>query len=149
MLKPHPARVACLEDESGCWMMQIGAPCLLCIGLHVPPDGPDGTYVHADTARRGLELIKLLQFDLAVVSPRPIGMSIPQLVRQMRIIAPHLKWVLASDADPKFGITQQDELAARCNGAVAVLDQVSDFSELLSLASGVRSRFRTQFALEA
>ncbi len=129
-------------------MTQATAPCLLCIGLSVPPDGPDGTYVHADTARRGLELIKLLQFDLAVVSPGEIGMSIPQFVRQMRVVAPWLKWVLAS-TQKSSPITAQDELAARCNGALAVIDEIDAFDELLTLATSVRSRSRRTVALEA
>jgi hypothetical protein len=129
-------------------MTQATAPCLLCIGLDVPPDGPDGTYVHADSARRGLELLKLLQFDLVVVSPGEIGMSIPQLVRQMRVVSPWLKWVLASTKTSE-PITSQDELAARCNGALAVIDEIDTFDELLTLASGVRSRSRRTVALEA
>lgn len=129
-------------------MTQATAPCLLCIGLSVPPDGPEGTYVHADTARRGLELLKLLQFDLVVVAPGQIGMSIPQLVRQMRVVAPWLKWVLASTRTSP-PITAQDELAARCNGALAVIDEISAIDELLSLASSVRSRSRATVALEA
>jgi hypothetical protein len=129
-------------------MTNVTAPCLLCIGLSVPPDGPDGTYVHADTARRGLELIKLLQFDLVVVAPGEIGMSVPQFVRQMRVVAPWLKWVLASTrtSDP---VTTQDELAARCNGALAVIDEIESFDELLTLASSVRMRSRRPVPLEA
>ncbi len=132
-------------------MTQETAPCLLSVGLDVPSDGPDASYVFAENAFRALELMKLLRFDLVVVSPDGLGgMSVPHLVRQMRVIAPWQKWVLAAaDANGECGLTQQDELAARCNGALAVIDEVNDWSEVCSLASSVRSRSRREFALEA
>ena len=134
-------------------MTQESAPCLLSVGLEVPDDGADGSYVFAGNAFRALELMKLLRFDLVVVAPGGVGMSIPHLVRQMRVIAPWQKWVLAANGNVsggnEGGLTQQDELAARCNGALAVIDEVNDWSEVCALASGVRGRSRPPAALEA
>jgi hypothetical protein len=111
------------------------APCLLSVCLDVPADSSAGSFVYADGAGRALELLKLLRADLVVVSPAAMdGSSLPVWVRRMRAIAPWQKWVLAGD-----GITSRDELAARCNGALAVLDQPvpDDWSELIALARGV------------
>jgi hypothetical protein len=112
------------------------APSLLSVGLDVPPDAPDGSFVSAESAGRALELMKLLRFDLVVVSPELAGMSIPHFARQLRLVAPWQKWVLATSAGE--GLTMQDELAARCNGALAVIDDVGDWSELLALAARCR-----------
>ncbi|MBC7783825.1 MAG: hypothetical protein H7144_08290 [Burkholderiales bacterium] len=79
--------------------------------------------------------MKLLHFDLMVVAPAIEDLSIPMFVRQMRTIAPWLKWVLAGP-----GITSQLELAARANGALAVIDDLADWSELETLVATVRQR---------
>ena len=39
----------------------------------MPPDAPDGSFVSAESAGRALELMKLLRFDLVVVSPELPG----------------------------------------------------------------------------
>jgi hypothetical protein len=123
-------------------MTQESAPCLLSVGLNVPPDGPDGSYVYADSAGRALELMKLLRFDLVVVSPELAGMSIPHFARRLRMIAPYQKWALATVNGEV--LTQQDELAARCNWALAVIDDVGNWSEIAGLAGKSRSAARRQ-----
>lgn len=119
-------------------------PCILSVG-HTPPADHDGaSFVHATSGGRALELMKLLRFDLVVLSPGVNDVSIPLLIRQMRVIAPWQKWVLVGP-----GITDPMELASRCNGVLAVIDELSDWSELESLALTVGRRQRMPVAADA
>jgi hypothetical protein len=91
--------------------------------------------VFAQSGGRAIELMKLLRFDLVVATPGGLDLPIPVLSRQMRAISPWQKWALCGP-----DITDQDELAARCNGALAVLDDVGDWSEFEQMAANVRRR---------
>lgn len=117
-------------------MIDDVVPCLLCVRLPVPQDDDEASYIHAETLTRGLELISLLQIALVVVGPSggKDRITIEQFVRRMRVISPWLKWAMACDPQAGQTLTRQDELAARCNGAMAVVDDVGDFSELRLLA---------------
>jgi len=124
--------------------MSEAVPSVLSVGLIAPSDNDRASYVNANSGSRALELMNLLHFDLLVVAPRLGDLSIAMLVRQARIISPWMKWVLAGP-----GITSQDEIAARCNGVLAVLDDLNDWTELESLASSARRHSYRPVAIEA
>lgn len=127
-----------------CLMPEVPAPCILSVGHEPPPDSPRASYVFAPTGGRALELMKLLRFDLIVATPGGIDLSVPILVRQMRAISPWQKWALVGP-----DISDQDELAARCNGALAVLDDRGDWSEFEQMAANVRRRNGRTLAAQA
>ncbi len=87
-------------------------------------------------------MMSLLRFALVVVGPSggKDRITIEQFVRRMRVISPWLKWAMACDPQSGQTLSRQDELAARCNGAMAVMDNVGDFSELRLLAMDLMSR---------
>jgi len=123
--------------------MSEALPSVLSVGLVAPGDNDRASYVNASSGGRALELLKLLHVDLLVVAPRLGDLSIAMLVRQARIISPWLKWVLAGP-----DISTQDEVAARCNGALAVIDDPNDWTELESLAASVRKHSYRPVAVE-
>lgn len=125
-------------------MPEISQPCILSVGQVPPADHDRASFVHATSGARALELMKLLRFDLVAISPGVNDASIPQLIRQMRVIAPWQKWVLVGP-----GITDPMELASRCNGVLAVIDDVGDWSGIESLASSVSRRQMRPAALQA
>lgn len=127
-------------------MTEVVSPCLLCLGLSVPTDSPDAVYVQAESPERALELLRLLRFDLVVIAAGVTHAPLSGFIRPMRRICPDMKWVLVStsDSDP---ILPQNELDARCHGALAVLDLVQGWDDLLELAWSVRKRSGSSLAL--
>lgn len=120
-------------------MTEVVSPCLLCLGLSVPTDSPDAVYVQAESPERALQLLRLFRFDLVVVTVGTISRPLPEFIRQIRQVCPDMKWVLVSTpgSDP---ILPQDELEARCHGALAVLDLVQGLDDLTDLVCSVRKR---------
>jgi DNA-binding response OmpR family regulator len=127
-------------------MTELESPCLLCIGLPVPTDGPDGTYVQAESGYQALELARFMRFDLLVVTVGTLSMSLNEFLRRMRERSREVKWVLVSTpwSSP---IRPEDELLARSNGVLAVLDLVQGLDDLLELARSIRRRSGSSLVL--
>jgi hypothetical protein len=93
-------------------------------------------YVAVLTNAGALELLKLLQVDLLVATaadPMPLML----FAARMRKVSPWQRWLLTGP-----DLTDQDEVTARCNGALAVIDCPGDWSEIQAIAARVGRRTR-------
>jgi CheY-like chemotaxis protein len=92
----------------------------LCVALiEEPPIGVHLTSV--DTGAKAIELLRILRFDLVLLSASVPDMSPWQLAAQIRRFWPWQRWALVAPEAADADIRRAGEL-----GAVAVLDHVSD-----------------------
>jgi hypothetical protein len=89
----------------------------------------------AHSARRAIELTRLLAFDFTLVGLKLPDMSTWDFLRRMKSIMPNQKWGLV--AGP---ITEQQEVTARMFGATTIFDATPTCDELLALAARLRQR---------
>jgi hypothetical protein len=104
---------------------------VLLVAVEPPADGLGVSYVTTPDRTRTLELLKLLRVDLVVVGTND-PLPLTPFARQLRRVSPGQKWVLVGP-----GVTERDEVAARCCGAAAVLDSPGDFADIDALATRI------------
>jgi CheY-like chemotaxis protein len=95
--------------------------------------GLDITAAHC--AADAIELLRVLQFDLALIGADDVGMDVPPLLEQLRRAAPSLKCAVVSAT-----LSEAQEQSVREAGVVAVLDAPLSLAQLHELASVVAAR---------
>jgi DNA-binding NarL/FixJ family response regulator len=91
-------------------------------------------YFHADSAKKALELLRMLRFDLLVTGDRLPDMPVGQFIRRVRVAWPWQKWAMVGSV-----LSARDEIAARTLGAMAVFDAPADWDALGTLAEAAAS----------
>ena len=129
----------------------IAVPCLLLVGVDTAPAIDSSvTFVPAHSSGYAIELLRMLRVDLvvlrwplqsdlgeepdaygAIYAELPLSGLLPPAIEQtfsvdafvqgMRRVAPRQAWALVAGPELSAG----DEIAARCLGAVAIIDDVS------------------------
>ena len=124
-------------------MTQTQQASILVIGTDVAPEHQDlaGEVMTADTGRRAIELLRMLKFDLVVISHPLPDMPAWNLIQRIRMTMPWQKWALVGRE-----ISQRDELMARSLGVVGVFDQDSDWPEVMHVAAAIHRRAQTAVA---
>jgi DNA-binding response OmpR family regulator len=124
-------------------MTQTEQASILVIGTDVAPEHKElaGEVMTADTGRRAIELLRMLKFDLVVISHPLPDMPAWNLIQRVRMTMPWQKWALVGRE-----ISQRDELTARSLGVVGVFDQDSDWPEILHVAAAIHRRASTAVA---
>jgi DNA-binding response OmpR family regulator len=89
----------------------------------------------AHSARRAIELTRLITFDFAIVGLKLPDMSTWDFLRRMKTIMPQQKWGLVGGP-----ISEQQEVTARMFGATTIFDATPTCDELLALAARLRQR---------
>ena len=96
---------------------------------------PQVDLMTADTGGRAIELLRMLKFDLVVISQTLGDMQVWNLVRRMRMAMPNQKWAFVGRE-----IGARDEVMARSLGVVGVFDAEADWSQLLHVAAEIHQR---------
>jgi DNA-binding response OmpR family regulator len=115
-------------------MPELEQAALLAVGVDVKESlAPE--VLLAVTARRAIELMRLMQFDLLVVGRNMTDMSLWQFVQRVRMTRPWQRWALATDE-----LTPQEEVTARSLGVIGIFKEKSDWAEILHVAQSIRRR---------
>ena len=90
----------------------------------------------AASGREALELVELTAFDLFLCGEDVHDIPVRTLVRQLRERSPSQKWAMVGAR-----LSDADEIFARAEGAVAVLDTMPELTSLISLVVTLRRRW--------
>jgi DNA-binding response OmpR family regulator len=93
------------------------------------------TFCSVNSARRAIDMLRMLRFDLLLVGPNVPDISTWEFVRRAKIGWPWQKWALVGER-----ITEQQEITARMMGVTKVFETFPTPEELLELTSALRAR---------
>jgi len=124
-------------------MTQTEQASILVIGADAMPQNEEfaGEVMTADTGRRAIELLRMLKFDLVVISHPLPDMPAWNLNQRIRMTMPWQKWALVGSE-----ISQRDELMARSLGVVGMFDRDLDWPEVMHVAAAIHRRAATAVA---
>ncbi|MEX0936908.1 MAG: hypothetical protein WDZ59_03535 [Pirellulales bacterium] len=89
----------------------------------------------ASTIREAVATIRLLRFDLLVVGLDDVSLDAWELVHRVRTRWPYQRWIMASS---KLGVNE--EIQARCMGALLVLHEVPSEDWFVEFTASLRRR---------
>jgi DNA-binding NarL/FixJ family response regulator len=110
-------------------------PAVLGVCLENTLDAPFTSFLHADSARRAIELLRLMRFDLLLTSDRLPDMPLSTFINRVKRAWPWQRWVLVADE-----VGHRQELLARTLGVTAILDTRLNWEQLLEIAEHLRRR---------
>ncbi len=91
------------------------------------------------SARRAVDMMRMLSFDLVLVGMRLPDASTWDFVRRVRTGSPWQKWALVGGGVGGL-ITDDQERSARMFGSVRIYDVMPSSDEVLTLASNLREK---------
>ena len=144
----HLSDSATVRDESTCDDSAYG----LTLGATAIEAARSGStnevsYIYASSAKRAIELLRIMRFDLLVTSDQLPDMAVSQLVGRVRAVRPWQKWALVMSGDVQNGNDIQSEIAARSLGAAAIFDGPGDLEMISELAQTVAARHPAKMAV--
>lgn len=110
-------------------------PAILGVCLENTLDTPMGDFLHADSAHRALELLRLMRFELLLTGDRLADMPLETFIVRVKRTWPWQRWVLVTGSSD-----HRQELLARSLGVMAVIDAPLRLDELLEITRNLRPR---------
>ncbi len=93
------------------------------------------TYHAAQNARRAVDMLRMVSFDLVLVGAHLPDMSAWDFLIHLKTAFPHQKWALVGGP-----ITEQQEIKARSFGCLTLFDSTPSGADLVSLTTRTRQQ---------
>ena len=93
------------------------------------------SFCATDSAQKALEMMRLMRFDLILVSPSIPDASLWNLLGKVKATCYWQKWALVAET-----LGERDELKARMLGCTAILEATPDWQQLDSMVNTLRRK---------
>jgi len=93
------------------------------------------SFCATDSAQKSLEMMRLMRFDLVLVSPSIPDASLWTLLGKVKAGCYWQKWALVTDT-----LSERDELKARMLGCTAILGATPDWQQLDAMVNTLRRK---------